>query len=62
MQASILGPVLYAIFVAQLFNIEYLFAFADNKLVPRIGSTRNNLIEDMEKSLEAISEWIKQPD
>jgi hypothetical protein len=34
-QGSILGPVLYAIFVAPLFDFEMLLAFADDIFIPR---------------------------
>ena len=59
-QGSILGPVLYAMFVAPLFDIEEFFAFADDIFVPREGMLRHDLTEDMAKSLEAISKWLKQ--
>jgi hypothetical protein len=36
-QGSILGPVLYAMFIAPVFEIEKLFSFADDKFVPMIG-------------------------
>jgi hypothetical protein len=36
-QGSILGPVLYAMFVSPLFNLEEIFAFADDIFVARIG-------------------------
>jgi hypothetical protein len=55
-QGSILGPVLYAMFVAPLFDIEEFFTFADDIFVPREGMLRHDLTEDMAKSLEAISQ------
>ena len=59
-QGSILGPVLYAIFVSPLFALEELFGFADDTFIPRMGDCLSALIFDMEKSLEAITKWMKQ--
>ena len=59
-QGSILGPVLYAIFVSPLFDIEPLLAFADDSYIMRENSNINELIEDLQKSLEAITKWLKK--
>jgi hypothetical protein len=56
-QRSILGPVLYAIFVAPLFEIEYLEGFANDMFIPREGSILSNLVHEMEDSLDKISKW-----
>ena len=58
-QGSILGPVLYAIFIAPVFDIERLFAFADDKFVPMIGDDKTELARNMESTLENIRKWIK---
>jgi hypothetical protein len=50
-QGSILGPILYAIFVAPLFDIEYLEGFADDMFIPREGNNITTLISEMERSL-----------
>jgi hypothetical protein len=39
-QGSILGPVLYPMFISSLFEIESLFAFAGDKFVPKVGSNK----------------------
>jgi hypothetical protein len=51
-QGSILGPVLNAMFVYPMFDLEEFFAFADDIFIPRIGVIRKDLINDMEKSIE----------
>jgi hypothetical protein len=43
-QGSILGPILYAIYVAPLFDIEYLEGFADDMFIPRDGSNLAELV------------------
>ena len=59
-QGSILGPTLYAIFVAPLFDIVYLEGFADDMFIPREGSILTTLVHDMEDSLDSISKWYSQ--
>ena len=59
-QGSILGPVLYAIYISPIFDLEQLFAFADDKFVPKVGVNKEALVKDMEVSLSAIRIWIKQ--
>ena len=58
-QGSILGPLLYAIFVAPLSDIEPLLTFADDNYIPRFGSSIEIVVSDMEKSLEIITKWLK---
>jgi hypothetical protein len=36
-----------------------MFAFADNNYVPKTNFVLQNLIKDMEKSLEAITKWLR---
>ena len=59
-QGSILGPVLYAIFVSPLFKIADLELFADDSFITKSNESVTELIKDMEKSLEAITKWLKQ--
>ena len=59
-QGSILGPVLYAIFVSPVFSIAELSAFADDTFIPKWNKMLPALINDMEKTLESITKWLKQ--
>ena len=59
-QGSILGPELYAIFVSPLFDLEELFAFADDTFIPRISDNANEVVPKLERSLETIIKWMKQ--
>lgn len=59
-QGSILGPILYAIFVSPMFELEKLEAFADDNFIARISSNRERLIENMQRSLESLTKWLRQ--
>jgi hypothetical protein len=59
-QGSVLEPVLYAIFVSPLFDIKPLLSFADDSFNVKCSKVRNEVISDLEKSLEAITKWLKQ--
>ena len=59
-QGSVLGPVLYAIFVSPLFDIVPILAFADDSYDVKTNKNKNTLVEDMKKSLESITKWLKK--
>lgn len=59
-QGSILGPILYAIFVSPLFDICELSAFADDNFIPKCNKNLVPLISDMERSLDSITKWLIQ--
>jgi hypothetical protein len=52
-QGSILGPVLYAIFVSPLFKITDVELFADDSFITRSSKSLNELIAHIKKALEA---------
>jgi hypothetical protein len=45
-----------------LFHISESSAFADDSYIPRTHINTASLIVDLEKSLEAITKWLKQSD
>ena len=59
-QGSILGPILYAIYVSPMFDKHFLLAFADDTFIPKFNTSLPNLIESMEKTIEAITKWLKK--
>ncbi len=58
-QGSILGPVLYAIFVSPIFDIQNLVNFADDNFCVVWNKDLVLLIEDLERRLEMIVKWLK---
>jgi hypothetical protein len=51
---SILGPILYAIFIAPLFDLECLEGFTDNIFIQSVGSSLKTLI------YEKVTKWCSQ--
>ena len=58
-QGSILGPVLYAIYVSPLSDIEFLLTFADDNYIPRFDSSIEKLKTEMQVSLLRITKWLR---
>jgi hypothetical protein len=58
-QGSVLGPVLYAMFVSPLFDIVPMLAFEDDSYRVESGADKSVLVNNMEKLLEAIIKWLR---
>ena len=58
-QGSVLGPVLYAIFVSPIFDLTKITNFADDNFIIRWNKVLSKLIVDLEKDLEMIVKWLK---
>ena len=58
-QGSILGPILYAIFVSPLFDLAKMTKFADDNFVIKYCKFLTQLIVDMKQTLEMIIKWLK---
>jgi hypothetical protein len=57
-QGSILEPLVYAMFVSPMFDIEFLLSFADNIFVPKTNNYITELNDDMEKTLKSRTKWL----
>ena len=58
-QGSILGPILYAIFVSPLFDLAKMTKFADDNFIIKCNKFLPQLIDDMKQCLEMIIKWLK---
>ena len=58
-QGSILGPFLYAIYVAPIQDIFAITMFADDNFPMESNSNLAALIHEFEKKLRLISKWLK---
>ena len=59
-QGSILGPILYAIFVSPLFDLAKMTLFADDNYILEWNKCLARLIIDMQKKIESITKWLRQ--
>jgi hypothetical protein len=58
-QGSVLGPILYSLFVSPLLDLEKITLFADDNYILVWNKHKNQLIIDMRKKLENITKWLK---
>ena len=58
-QGSVLGPVLYALFVSPLFDLTGLVNFADDNFCVEWSSDLSVLVNNVEKKLEMITKWLR---
>ena len=54
-----LGPVLYALFVSPLFDLDDLINFADDNFCVELNLALGALIVNLEKRLEMITKWLR---
>ena len=57
-QGSILGPILYAIFISPLFKVENFTVYADDKYPLAWDRDRSVLALEMKHKLEKIFKWL----
>jgi hypothetical protein len=57
-QGSLLGPVLYAIFVSPLFDIEPVLSFADDSYDIQTHKNKDQLKKLVERALNNIMKWL----
>ena len=57
-QGSILGPILYALFVSPLLELEKIVLFADDNYVLNWNKNKDDLLSEMKLKLEKITKWL----
>jgi hypothetical protein len=58
-QSSILGPILYAIYVSPLFDICKITNFADDNCILKWSKNKNKVPESLTDTLITITKWLK---
>ena len=58
-QGSVLGPILYALFVSPLFDIANITNFADDNFCLEWNKSIQALITNLERKLEMITKWLR---
>ena len=57
-QGSILGPILYAIYVSPLFDLTDISNFADDNFALTWSKNKQNAIKLMETKLSIVTKWL----
>jgi hypothetical protein len=58
-QGSILGPVLFSLFVSPVFRLSSIVAYADDTYTITSSRTKENAVFELGKALTTISLWFK---
>ena len=58
-QGSVLGPILYSLFVSPLLDLEKITLFADDNYILVRNKHRSQLITDLETKLGIITDWLR---
>ena len=58
-QGSILGPVLFSLFVSPILGTSNIIAYADDTYTITSSKTKENASEELGKALTMISQWFK---
>jgi hypothetical protein len=58
-QGSILGPVLFSLFIAPVFGLNKIFAYADDTYTITSSRKKQDALEELGKALTTISLWFK---
>ena len=58
-QGSILGPVLYALYIRPLYDNEKITTFADDNYIIERHQNKNTALKILGKKLERIVKWLK---
>ena len=56
---TVLGPILYAIFVALMYELEDMSSFADDNYTIRWHSDLQTMIQNLETLLTRTTKWLK---
>jgi hypothetical protein len=59
-QGSVLGPVLFSLFIRPVYKIENLTTYADDNYVMRTGHELKDVLQRTQQAIENVSSWLKK--
>jgi len=58
-QGSVLGPILFAIFIAPMFKLARVSSFADDSYLSENGSDVRDVVNKLQNSASLLTKWLK---
>jgi hypothetical protein len=58
-QGSVLGPVLFSLFIRPIYDVESITTYADDNYVMKIYTNKNIVLRQVKNSVEVILKWLK---
>jgi hypothetical protein len=58
-QGSVLGPVLFSLFIRPIYDIEDLTTYADDNYVIKESGSLSNTLQQVETSVQNVANWLK---
>ena len=61
-QGSILGPILFSLFVSPVFDFNNIIAYADDTYIIKSARSKGTVVKEVGEALAAVSLWFKTQD
>jgi hypothetical protein len=58
-QGSILGPILFSLFISPVYDLENIVTYADDSYVISEGTTKEESLQELTRVLDVVARWFK---